>query len=74
MPLPKQVRELSADLATAAVFVGLVDLFVFAQYLRETPLCMPLGSAFVLLVPGYTLIAALIPEEGASPSADNDFH
>jgi uncharacterized membrane protein len=65
------VRRLPADLAAVVVVVGLTDLFVFAPVLRETPLRVVFGLAFVLFVPGYAFVAALFPEEGESPTGDD---
>ncbi|KAB1198225.1 MULTISPECIES: DUF1616 domain-containing protein [Haloferax] len=62
--LPRQLRELPADLAAAVVFVGLVNLAVFLPVVDETPLRVVLGLPFVLFVPGYAMIAALFPEAG----------
>ena len=49
----------------------LVNVSVFAPLVRETPLRIVLGLAFVLFVPGYAFIAALFPEAGESPTADD---
>ena len=70
--LPRQLRELPADLASVVVLTLLVNVAVFAPVIRETPLRVPLGLLFVLLVPGYAFIAALFPEQGESPGAAND--
>lgn len=70
--LPRQLRELPADLAAVAVAVGLVNLVVFAPVLSETPLRVPLGLLFVLFIPGYALIAALFPEQGESPTVEEE--
>ncbi|MCU4743604.1 DUF1616 domain-containing protein [Halobacteria archaeon AArc-m2/3/4] len=65
--LPDPIRDFPADL-TATVFVTLlVNIVVFAPVIRDTPLRVPLGLVFVLFIPGYVFIAALFPEEGASP-------
>ncbi|UTF54838.1 DUF1616 domain-containing protein [Natronosalvus rutilus] len=69
--LPKQIRHLPADLAAMLVVTVLVNVAVFTPGLRETPLRVPLGLAFVLFVPGYVFIAALFPEAGESPT-DSD--
>ncbi|WP_312907560.1 DUF1616 domain-containing protein [Natronosalvus caseinilyticus] len=65
--LPKQIRRLPADLAAMLVVTVLVNIAVFTPGVRETPLRVPLGLAFVLFVPGYVFIAALFPEAGKSP-------
>ena len=67
--LPRQLRVLPADLAAVVVLTLLVNVAVFAPVIRETPLRVPLGLLFVLLVPGYAFVAALFPEEGESPGA-----
>lgn len=58
--LPQRVRTLPADLAAAVIVVGLTNIAVFAPIIRETPLRVGVGLAFVLFVPGYALIAALL--------------
>jgi len=49
------------------VLTVLVNIAVFAPVIRDTPLRVPLGLAFVLFVPGYVFIAALFPEAGEPP-------
>ncbi|AGB38638.1 DUF1616 domain-containing protein [Natronococcus occultus] len=68
--LPRPVRRLPADLAAMLAVTVLVNVAVFAPIVRETPLRVPLGLAFALFVPGYVFIAALFPEAGESPTAD----
>ncbi|MDQ2052619.1 DUF1616 domain-containing protein [Natronolimnohabitans sp. A-GB9] len=70
--LPRPVRTMPADLAAVFVFVALTNVAVLAPVVRETPLRIPLGLAFVLFVPGYAFIAALFPEAGTSPAAATD--
>lgn len=71
--LPRPVRRLPADLAGVLALVVATNVAVLAPLLRETPLRVPFGLAFVLFVPGYAFVAALFPEAGASPeSADDD--
>ncbi|WP_252699667.1 DUF1616 domain-containing protein [Natronosalvus vescus] len=70
--LPEPVRRLPADLAAMLVVTALVNVAVFAPVIRETPLRVPLGLAFVLFVPGYVFIAALFPEAGAPPTESTD--
>ncbi|QCC51723.1 DUF1616 domain-containing protein [Halapricum salinum] len=70
--LPRQLRELPADLAAIAVLVVLANLSVFAPVLADTPLRIGLGFAFVLFAPGYTFVAALFPERGEPPESDDD--
>ena len=71
--LPRPVRALPADLAAVFVFVILTNIAVLAPVIRETPLRVPLGLAFVLFVPGYAFIAALFPEAGESPTDESEF-
>ncbi|WIV68855.1 DUF1616 domain-containing protein [Natrialbaceae archaeon AArc-T1-2] len=66
--LPRQVRTLPADLAAILAVTALVNVAVFAPVIRETPLRVPLGLAFVLFIPGYAFIAALFPEDGDGPA------
>ncbi|MDS0475724.1 DUF1616 domain-containing protein [Natrinema sp. 1APR25-10V2] len=70
--LPRPVRRLPADLAAVLVLVVATNVAALAPVLRETPLRVPLGLAFVLFVPGYAFIAALFPEAGASPAVDGE--
>ncbi|TYL37864.1 hypothetical protein CV102_14120 [Natronococcus pandeyae] len=68
--LPRPLRRLPADLTAMLAVTTLVNVAVFAPLLRETPLRVPLGLAFALFVPGYVFIAALFPEAGESPTAE----
>jgi len=70
--LPRQVRELPADLAAIAVLVVATNVAVFTPVIRETPVRVPVGLAFVLFAPGYAFIAALFPEQGEGPATDQD--
>ena len=65
--LPRHVRHLPADLSAVIGMVVLTNVAVFAPLIRETPLRVPVGLAFVLFVPGYAFIAALFPEQGDEP-------
>ncbi|MDJ1434302.1 DUF1616 domain-containing protein [Halostagnicola sp. A-GB9-2] len=67
---PQPLRELPADLAALVLGSVFVNIAVFAPVLRDTPLRIPLGLAFVLFIPGYAFIAALFPEAGESPHAE----
>lgn len=64
--LPRQLRELPADLAGTLLFVFAVNVAVFAPLLNATPLRIVLGLPFVLFVPGYAVVAALFPERGST--------
>ena len=68
--LPRPIRALPADLAAVLALVVATNLAVLAPLLRDTPLRIPLGLAFVLFVPGYAFIAALFPETGESPTEE----
>ena len=70
LAIPRPVRTLPADLAAVLALVLLTNAAVLAPLIRETPLRIPLGLAFVLFVPGYAFIAALFPEAGESPTGD----
>ncbi|WP_455449630.1 DUF1616 domain-containing protein [Natrinema thermotolerans] len=71
--LPRPLRRLPADLAGVVALVVATNVAVLTPFLRETPLRVPLGLAFVLFVPGYAFVAALFPEAGESPgSSDGD--
>jgi len=65
--LPRQLRDLPADLAAIVALVGLTNLTVFAPVLSETPLRIGFGLAFPLFAPGYVAVAALFPERGEPP-------
>lgn len=67
--LPRPLRNLPADLAAVIAMVLVTNLAVFAPVLRDTPLRVPVGLAFILFIPGYAFIAALFPEAGDSPTA-----
>ncbi|WP_306058645.1 DUF1616 domain-containing protein [Natronococcus wangiae] len=56
------MREVPADLAAAVLVTGLVDVAAFAPVIRETPVRVPVGLAFLLFVPGYVVVAALFPD------------
>ncbi|WP_255170527.1 DUF1616 domain-containing protein [Natrononativus amylolyticus] len=70
--LPRQIRACPADLAAMVALTVVVNVAVFAPVVRETPLRIPLGLAFVLFVPGYVFVAALFPEAGESPAAPDE--
>ena len=70
--LPRPIRALPADLAAVLALVVATNLAVLAPLLRDTPLRIPLGLAFVLFVPGYAFIAALFPEAGESPTQEGE--
>lgn len=70
--LPPWLRNLPADLAATVALVLLTDLAVLLPGVSETPLRIVLGLPFVLFLPGYAFIAALFPEEGESPVAEDD--
>jgi uncharacterized membrane protein len=46
--LPRQLRELPADLAATTLFVVAVNLAVFAPVINATPLRVVLGLPFVV--------------------------
>ncbi|MFB1066367.1 DUF1616 domain-containing protein [Natrinema sp. H-ect4] len=71
--LPRPIRQLPADLAAVVVLVVATNIAAVVPGIRDTPLRIPFGLAFVLFVPGYAFIAALFPEAGGSPpSADGE--
>lgn len=59
------------DLVAVAGLVALVNLVVFRPGIDGTVFRVVLGTAFVLFVPGYVLLAALFPGAGRSPT-DHD--
>ncbi|SEU04969.1 DUF1616 domain-containing protein [Natrinema hispanicum] len=70
--LPRRVRQLPADLAAVVALVIATNIAALAPVIRETPLRVPFGLAFVLFVPGYAFIAALFPEAGESPASSDE--
>lgn len=67
--LPRQLRELPADLAAVLLLVALMNLAVVLPVVRELWVRVALGLIFVLFLPGYAFIAALFPEAG-TPTED----
>jgi len=55
------IRGVPADLAAVAGLVVLANLVVLAPVLNESPVRVVLGLVFVLVLPGYALVAALFP-------------
>lgn len=67
--LPRILRRPPADILAVLIATALVNIVVFAPVVRETPLRIPAGLAFVLLVPGYAVVAALFPRSGETGPA-----
>lgn len=59
--LPSPVRRWPTDLAIVVCVTMLTILVVTVPGVRETPLRLVVGVPFVLLVPGYVVVAALFP-------------
>ncbi|WP_415383283.1 DUF1616 domain-containing protein [Halosimplex sp. TS25] len=59
--------NLPADLAAVVAVVLVTNVAALAPVIRETPLRVGVGLAFVLFVPGYAFVAALFPERSVSP-------
>lgn len=68
--LPGWVRVIPADLAAVVAFVFITLGAVFLPVISQTPVRIIVGLPFVLFAPGYVFIAALFPEAGHSPVAD----
>lgn len=64
--LPEPVRRLPADLATVIGLVIITLAVVLLPGIRDTPLRVVFGLPFVLILPGYALVAALFPEAGGT--------
>jgi uncharacterized membrane protein len=60
-----------ADLVAALVLTLAAATTVLLPFLAGTPLRAALGFAFVLLVPGYALVAALFPDRAAAGREDD---
>ncbi|MCU4741569.1 DUF1616 domain-containing protein [Natronoglomus mannanivorans] len=69
---PRPLRELPADLAALLAVVVATNVTVFVPVLRETPLRILFGLAFVLFVPGYAFVAALFPDAGESSATGTE--
>lgn len=50
------------DLLLALGITAALNVAVFLPAVRATPVTLPLGLVFALLVPGYVLVAAVFPE------------
>ncbi|EMA02071.1 Uncharacterized membrane protein [Haloarcula vallismortis] len=70
--LPRQLRHLPADLAGVIGVVILTNLAALLPVISDTPVRIIFGLVFVLFVPGYAFIAALFPEAGSGPTADDE--
>jgi uncharacterized membrane protein len=70
--VPRQLRDLPADLATVLIVVGCTNAAVFLPIIRESPIRILVGLVFVLFVPGYAFVAALFPEAGEPPTSSMD--
>ncbi|WP_440771917.1 DUF1616 domain-containing protein [Natronorubrum sp. DTA28] len=60
--LPRQIRELPADLVVVLIVVAATNAAALLPVVRETPIRIPLGLVFLLFLPGYAFVAALFPE------------
>lgn len=60
--LPRQIRELPADLVVVLIVVAATNAASLLPVVRETPIRIPLGLVFLLFLPGYAFVAALFPE------------
>ncbi|MFB6224817.1 MAG: DUF1616 domain-containing protein [Haloarcula sp.] len=70
--LPRQLRHLPADLAGVVGVVILTNLAALLPVISDTPVRIIAGLVFVLFIPGYAFIAALFPEAGSGPAADDE--
>lgn len=69
--VPRPIRSLPADLAAMVVLTVLTIAVATLPGVRETPLRIGFGLAFVLFLPGYALVAALFPE-ASHPADENE--
>jgi uncharacterized membrane protein len=58
--LPEPVRRLLVDLAAVVILVVLSELSALLPIVSETPPRILIGLPFLLFVPGYAFIAALL--------------
>ncbi|USZ72090.1 DUF1616 domain-containing protein [Natronosalvus halobius] len=63
-PVRPHVRRLPADLTVVLALTVLTNVVVFAPVIRETPLRVAFGLVFILVAPGYALVALVFPERG----------
>ena len=70
--LPRQLRHLPADLAGVIGVVILTNLAALLPVISDSPVRVVAGLVFVLFIPGYAFIAALFPEAGSGPTADDE--
>lgn len=68
--LPRQVRELPADLVAVLALVAATVAVVFLPVVDDSPVRVVVGLAFVLFVPGYAFVAMLFPEAGDPPTGE----
>lgn len=68
--VPRPVRRFPADLAAVVSIAVAACLLPFVPGVRETPLRIVAGLAFVLFLPGYAFTAALFPERQSSRTTD----
>jgi uncharacterized membrane protein len=66
----RRVGRLPLDLAAVAALDALTVLALFVPAVRATPIRVALGLPFLLVLPGYALVAALFPENQSALSAD----
>jgi len=59
--LPRQVRNLPADLAAVGVFVVLTWMAVLLPWVSDTAVRVVFGLPLVLFLPGYAVVAAVFP-------------
>jgi uncharacterized membrane protein len=70
--LPRQLRELPADLAAVLILIALTNLVVIVPIVKQTPVRVVVSLPFLLFLPGYVFVAALFPESGSSQAKDED--
>jgi len=72
--VPRQLRQLPADLAAIVGLVVLTNFVALAPVASASPARDVLGLVFVLFVPGYAFVAVLFPErsEGTRTASDGD--
>lgn len=70
--LPQPVRRFPADLTVVVGLVAAALLAVWLPVVRESWLRGVLGGLFVLLAPGYAVVAALFPESSGSGSDESE--
>lgn len=67
-----RTKPIPVDLTVLLIVVTLAVLVAFVPALRETPLRLIVGLPFLLFVPGYALVTALLPGDRRLAATDRE--